>query len=322
MTKNISEENIVLPFQLENSNVRGRFGRLGRVLDKILDQHNYPEPVEALITEASIITALIGQMLKLDWKLSLQIRGNGPIRLIATDYYGPTRNKDSANIRAYASFDKERIDPNIDPFSQIGDGYFAVIINQGSKKTPYQGITPLSGKSLSDCAENYFFQSEQIPTRFKVSYGQNLFSSNEHVWRAGGIMLQHLPSSSNELDNLDRENSTSKIKDVKDIEKENWSRVNILLDTVDDLELIGPNYSKELVLFRLFNEENPQTYNPESVYFGCTCSEEKVRQSMSIYSKKEINHMTNEDGFLTADCQFCGMHYRLEPGTLGFEAKK
>ena len=86
MTKNISEENIVLPFQLENSNVRGRFGRLGRVLDKILDQHNYPKPVEALITEASIITALIGQMLKLDWKLSLQIRGSGPIRLIATDY--------------------------------------------------------------------------------------------------------------------------------------------------------------------------------------------------------------------------------------------
>ena len=322
MTKNITEENTVLPFQLENSNIRGRFARLGSALDKILDQHDYPKPVEALITEASIITALIGQMLKLDWKLSLQIRGNGPIRLIATDYYGPTSDKISANIRAYASFDKESVESSIDPYSQIGDGYFAIIINQGSKKTPYQGITPLSGKSLSDCAENYFFQSEQIPTRFSVSYGQNLLSSNEHVWRGGGIMLQHLPNSSNRPENLERDNSTSNTKGIKDNEKENWSRVNILLDTVEDLELIGPNYSKELVLFRLFNEENLQTYNPESVYFGCTCSEEKVRQSMSIYSKKEIKHMTKEDGFLTADCQFCGMHYSLKPETLGFEAKK
>ncbi|MGB0635113.1 MAG: Hsp33 family molecular chaperone HslO [Paracoccaceae bacterium] len=322
MTKKITSENTVLPFQLENADVRGRFGRLESVLDKILDQHDYPKPVEALITEASIITALVGQMLKLDWKLSLQIRGKGPIRLIATDYYGPTSDKATANIRAYASFDKEGIDTSVDPFSQIGDGYFAIIINQGSKKTPYQGITPLSGKSLSNCAENYFFQSEQIPTRFSVSYGQNLFSSGEHAWRGGGIMLQHLPSPSHRLDNLDQESSTSKIEGVKDIETENWSRVNILLDTVEDLELIGPNYSKELVLFRLFNEENLQTYSPESIYFGCTCSEEKVRQSMSIYSKKEIKHMTNEDGFLTADCQFCGTHYKLLPETLGFEAKK
>ena len=91
MTKNISEENIVLPFQLENSNVRGRFGRLGSILDTILDQHNYPKPVEALITEASIITALIGQMLKLDWKLSLQIRGSGPIPVSYTHLTLPTK---------------------------------------------------------------------------------------------------------------------------------------------------------------------------------------------------------------------------------------
>ena len=152
MTKHASKGNIVLPFQLERPNVRGRFTRLDSVIENILEQHNYPSIVEALITEATILTVLIGQMVKLNWRLSLQIRGDGPIRLIATDYYGPSEEGLQAQIRAYASYDKEKIDINSDPFTQIGTGYFAVIINQSKNMSPYQGITPLSGGSLSSSA--------------------------------------------------------------------------------------------------------------------------------------------------------------------------
>jgi molecular chaperone Hsp33 len=38
-----------------------------------------------------------------------------------------------------------------------------------------------------------------------------------------------------------------------------------------------------------------------------------VRQSLSIYSSKDIEHMTTDDGRVTADCQFCGAHYELDP---------
>lgn len=322
MNRHIFEENDILPFQLENSNVRGRFGRLNSVIDKILEQHDYPKVIEALIAEATILTALIGQMLKFDWKLSLQIRGDGPIRLIATDYYGPTSIKTPAKIRAYASYENELINLKEDPFEQIGSGFFAIIINQGTDTTPYQGITPLAGKTLSECAENYFFQSEQIPTKFSISFGENQLQNNVTGWRAGGIMLQHVPAPRSGMLKQEKTITNHKNIEFNTLSKEHWSRVNILLNTVEDLELIGPNFSKELILFRLFHEETTTTYDSQNILFGCTCSEEKVRQSMSIYSSRELKHMTTKEGLLTADCQFCGSHYILDPKSLGFEANK
>ena len=322
MTKHASKGNIVLPFQLERPNVRGRFTRLDSVIENILKQHNYPSIVEALITEATILTVLIGQMVKLNWRLSLQIRGDGPIRLIATDYYGPSEEGLPAQIRAYASYDKEKIDINSDPFTQIGTGYFAVIINQGKNMSPYQGITPLSGGSLSSSAEAYFFQSEQIPTKFCIAYGTTQLPLEKLSLRAGGIMLQHMPNASpliKQKPSLQSEDLSKEINPLDEGLKENWARVGILLDTIEDLELIGPSLSFEQVLYRLFHDEIIQTSNSQNVNFGCTCSEDKVRQSMSIYSTKDLKHMTKADGSLTADCQFCGAHYILDPTTLGFE---
>ena len=322
MTKHASKGNIVLPFQLERPNVRGRFTRLDSVIENILEQHNYPSIVEALITEATILTVLIGQMIKLNWRLSLQIRGDGPIRLIATDYYGPSEEGLPAQIRAYASYDKEKIDINSDPFTQIGTGYFAVIINQGKNMSPYQGITPLSGGSLSSSAEAYFFQSEQIPTKFCIAYGTTQLPLEKLSLRAGGIMLQHMPNASPLIKQKPSPQSEDLLKEINPLDeglKENWARVGILLDTIEDLELIGPSLSFEQVLYRLFHDEIIQTSNSQNVNFGCTCSEDKVRQSMSIYSTKDLKHMTKADGSLTADCQFCGAHYILDPTTLGFE---
>ena len=99
----IAWDDTVLPFQLDRSDIRGRIARLDGLLDNVLAQHNYPPVIEALVAEAALLTALIGQTIDLRWKLSLQIRGNGAARIIATDYYGPTAEGEPAQIRAYAS---------------------------------------------------------------------------------------------------------------------------------------------------------------------------------------------------------------------------
>ena len=123
----IAWDDTVLPFQLDRSDIRGRVVRLDGVLEQVLHQHSYPPVIEALVAEAALLTALIGQSIKLRWKLSLQIRGNGPARLIATDYYGPGDDGEPARIRAYASYDAERLDHEARPFSQIGQGYFCLL---------------------------------------------------------------------------------------------------------------------------------------------------------------------------------------------------
>ncbi len=311
----------VLPFQLDVSDIRGRVARLDGVLDGILSQHNYPPVVEALVAEMAVLTALIGQTIKLRWKLSLQVQSKGAVRMIATDYYGPTKEGEPARIRAYASYDADRLTDEA-PFDQIGEGYFAILIDQGQDMTPYQGITPIAGGSLSACAEAYFAQSEQIPTRFQLSFGISTENSDPH-WRAGGVMLQHMPKASPSV--ASEATGEGGLLTANDVigdgdDAENWTRANILLDTVEELELIGPSISPDTLLLRLFNEEAPRVYDAQAVRFGCTCSEDRVRQSLSIYSAKDIEKMTTDAGRVTADCQFCGAHYDLDPHSVGFEA--
>jgi molecular chaperone Hsp33 len=316
-TPQIAWDDTILPFQLDRANIRGRSARLDGVLEEILAQHDYPPVIEALIAETALLTALIGQTIKLRWKLSIQIRSDGPARIIAADYYAPQSDGDPARIRAYASFDETRLGDDPDPFSQIGKGYFAILIDQGKGTEPYQGITPLDKSSLSACAESYFDQSEQIPTRFELAFGKSTLPGQQEGWRAGGIMLQHMPKASP----LMKGNDAPPQPDAGDDDNsENWNRTNILLNTVDELELVGPKVSTTDLVLRLFHEEQPRIFTAQPVRFGCTCSEDRVRQSLSIYSAKDIAHMTTPDGSVTADCQFCGKHYRLEPGTLGFEA--
>jgi molecular chaperone Hsp33 len=187
---------------------------------------------------------------------------------------------------------------------------------------PYQGITPIAGDSLSACAEAYFAQSEQLPTRFSLTYGRSTEGGGPEHWRAGGVMLQHMPKASpNVSGGGSGEGGLLRPDDLLDGEDgENWTRANVLLDTVEDLELIGPSVAPTDLLVRLFHEEAPRVFDAQPVRFGCSCSEDRVRRSLSIYSARDIATMTTDAGLVTADCQFCGAHYEMDPATLGFES--
>lgn len=319
----IAWDDTVLPFQLERADIRGRVARLDGVLEQVLSQHDYPAAVESLVAEMALLTALIGQTIKLRWRLSLQVRGDGPVRMIATDYYGPTDQGEPARLRAYAHFDDAASQMPDAPFDLIGKGFFAIQIDQGRDMHPYQGITPIEGGSLSACAETYFAQSEQLPTRFALTHGRAQRPGEAARWRAGGVMIQHMPAAGQHVA-AEGGSGTHGLLQPNDIllgaDSENWRRTNILLDSVEEMELIGPDVQPTDLLIRLFHEEQPRVFDPQPVQFGCTCSADRVRESLSIYAPDDIATMTTEEGIVTADCQFCGAHYEFDPATLGIEA--
>ncbi|HVL20560.1 MAG TPA: Hsp33 family molecular chaperone HslO [Amaricoccus sp.] len=320
----IAWDDTVLPFQLDRADIRGRVGRLDSVLETILGQHDYPAPVAALVAEAALITAMIGQTIKLRWKLSLQIRGDGPVRLIATDYFGPGAEGEPARMRAWAGFDAEALPEAVtQPFALLGGGVFAILIDQGPGTAPYQGLTPIAGASLADCAETYFAQSEQLPTRFALAVGEALEPGGEAHWRGGGVLLQHMPQASphakQEATGFDGLLAAEDMLDGDDAD--NWRRAVTLLETVEPTELVGPHVGAEQLLLRLFSDEGPRVYPAQPVRFGCTCAPEKVVRSLAIYPASEIAAMTTPQGKVTADCQFCGAHYEFDPAELGSEAK-
>lgn len=322
----LSGDDTILPFGLEGAAIRGRVARLDATLHRILAQHRYPVPVSALVAEAVLLTALIGQAIKLRWKLSLQVRGEGPVRLIATDYFAPARQGEAATMRAYAAFDMgEVISSRAEPFSLLGDGIFGVIIDQGEDMRPYQGITPLAGGSLGACAETYFAQSEQLATRFHLEAAHAAMPGRPASWRAGGLMLQQLPDDLGRAPEAPSEaHGLMTADDVAAMgsREEDWSRVNHLMRTVETHELIGPHVAMEELLLRLFHEESPRAYPWQPVEFGCTCSPERVARALAGYSAADIAEMTTEDGRVTADCQFCSAHYEFDPAMLGAEATR
>ncbi len=320
----IPGDDSVLPFQLDRADIRGRVVRLDSALETILAQHAYPPMVSALVAEAALLTALIGQTMKLRWRLSLQVRGGGPVRLIATDYFAPAAPGEPARIRAYAGFDAAAVGNASQPFAALGDGYFAMTIDQGAGTRPYQGMTPLVAGGLSACAGIYFAQSEQIATRFAVTAAQSAAPGEPARWRGGGVMVQHLPKASpfaapdapSGQEGLMSADDVAAMSDGED----DWRRANLLLDTVELHELLGPLVAPAQLVRRLFHEEAPRLHPVQQVRFGCTCSAGKVEAAMAQYSAKDIATMTTAEGEVTADCQFCGAHYVFDPATLGFES--
>jgi molecular chaperone Hsp33 len=121
LTTRIAWDDTVLPFQLDRSDIRGRVARLDTTLEEILEQHDYPPEVEALVAEMALLTAMIGQTIKLRWKLSLAgaRRRSDPAD---RDGFLRARAEDGApaRIRAFASYDADRLEDGVDPFSADG----------------------------------------------------------------------------------------------------------------------------------------------------------------------------------------------------------
>jgi molecular chaperone Hsp33 len=312
----------VLPFQLDRLDLRGRVARLDATLDRILGQHAYPASVGALVGEATLLATLIGQAMKLRGRFSLQARGDGPVSLIAADYVAPAEAGEPALLRAYAQFDRDATpEQSENPAALLGEGLFAMTIDQGTHMQPYQGVTPLTGGGLGMAAEIYFAQSEQIATKFTLAIGRATAPGDPvERWRAGGVMIQHLPpagehvsggsgsgsdSGPGHADGLMRADDIAELGDHADA----WREASLLLNTAEPMELIGPYVTPEQLLLRLFHENQPRVFPVARVRFGCGCGPHKVETLLATYPRETLAEMVEEDGAIHADCQFCGQRY-------------
>ena len=291
-------DDIVVPFALEGAGVRGQVARLGPSITTILDAHDYPEAVALLLGEAVLLAAMLGVALKFKGRFVLQTSSDGPVSLLVADFTAPDA------MRAYARFDEAAVAAAGDEGGALlGKGHMALSVDQGADTEMYQGIVPLDGGTLAQAALVYFRQSEQIPTRLHLGAGILTAATPDGAqrsWRAGGVMIQHLPPAGKIRVNLDADA---------------WDRASALVETVDHDETLDPTLSHEALLFRLFHQEGVRVFAPKPVRAHCRCTNSRVRNMLASFAEDERADMV-EGGLITVTCEFCNKGYRFTPDIL------
>lgn len=301
----------VLPFEVKPLGVRGRLVRLGGVVDDILRQHAYPEPVSEALAQVTTLASLLGSALKFDGTFILQTRSDGPLGLLVADYATP------GNLRGYAQFDRQAMSRanGTDLNRLLGRGHLALTIDQGADMERYQGIVALDGDGLEAAALTYFRQSEQIPTSIRLAAGPLMGRGRDAraSWRAGAIMVQHLPREGGMSPMPMTAGDAPEDAIETPTEDDRWVKARLLLETVEDHELLDPMLSPERLLYRLFHEDGVTVYPPQPLAHRCSCSRERALGLLRQFPSEEQEDML-EDGKIVVTCQFCSAAYRFDPG--------
>jgi molecular chaperone Hsp33 len=297
------QDDLIRPFQVERAGVRGRLARLGPSLDRILQQHDYPKPVAALLGEAIALATLLAAALKFEGVFSLQAKGDGAVRLLVADVATP------GTIRGYAQFDAASLERlagepggSERPLPRLmGGGYLAFTVDQGEDTERYQGIVPLEGATLGECAHKYFRDSEQIDAAIRLAAAQVDDGAGGTSWRAGGLMVQRLPEG-------DPAMLARGVEYDREAWEENWRRAVILLASARPEELVDAELTPDALLYRLYHEEGIRVFRDQGLAFGCRCSAERAEWVLRSLSEEAIRDLSL-DGRLIVDCEFCSARY-------------
>jgi molecular chaperone Hsp33 len=267
-------------FIFDDYQIRGEIARAHNSFSEIIKNHHYPTEIVNIIGELLIATSLLTATLKFAGKISVQLQGDGPLNLAVIN-----GNQDQ-ELRGTARVDGDTTGLS---FKQlIGKGHLLITITPDNGER-YQGIVELRKESLSECLEDYFAQSEQLPTRII------LHANNIDKPQAAGLLLQTLPA-------------------VNEDHEEQFQHVSALASTVKEEELY--TLENDQLLHRLYHQETLRLFEPTAISFKCSCSKARCLSSLASIAPEEILEMLEENGAIDMHCEYCASDYHFEADDL------
>jgi molecular chaperone Hsp33 len=275
-------------FLLQAAGVRGVHVQLDDTWARIRERagggdQDAPAAVTELLGEAAAAAALFTGHAKVDGRLSVQLRGDGPLRTLFAECTAAGTLRGIAQVADDAPLPRD--------LRALGTGAVLAITienpaGEGREPVRYQGLVALESESLAGAFEDYFRQSEQLPTRLLLAAGRT---------RAAGLMLQKLPG------------------DVGD--DDGWDRAGALFDTLSPDELL--DWPAATVLGRLFHEDGVEVLGERPLRFACSCSRERVASMLQSLGEEEARAAAAAaDGEARIRCEFCGEQYRFGLGEI------
>ncbi|MGH8209269.1 MAG: Hsp33 family molecular chaperone HslO [Steroidobacteraceae bacterium] len=275
-------------FIVENRPVRGHWVRLEGAWRELRAHKEYPEAVRELLGQAVAASVLLAATLKFNGTLTLQLQGNGAVKLLVAQCTHDFR------LRAVANFAAAEVE-GVTSESQGGsvfrrlvgtEGRVIVTIESQDKGARYQGIVPLSGASLADSLESYFASSEQLPTRVVLAADSE---------RGVGMLVQKLPTPANADES-----------DMKAV----WEAAQRGVDRLSTTDLLLRPL--EELLARGFGAHDMRLFTGTPVKFECRCNEGRVSSLLRALGEGEVRDVLKEQGAVTVTCEFCHRPYRFD----------
>ena len=265
-------------FVFEGLPIRGHLVHLDAAWRALIEHRQYPAAIRDTLGEAVAASLLLAATIKFEGVLSLQLQGDGPVPLMLAQCTSGLGVRGLARIR-----DGEPVtDAAAGVTALFGAGNLTVTLENDDRTQRYQGIVPIGGERLAESLQDYFENSEQLPTRLWLH-------ADEHG--ASGMLLQRLPAAgSNALH----------IEDA-------WRRVQLLGDTLTPAELAG--LADTEILHRLFHEDDVRLFDPAPVFFRCRCSRERVVGMLQGLGEAETRSIIAERGQVEVSCDFCNRAY-------------
>ncbi len=270
-------------FLFEQSPVRGELVHLDDAWRAVLERHDYPPSLRAVMGELMAAAVLLAATLKLKGSLILQIQGMGPVTLLVVECDG------ELNVRATAKWQGEL--EGVGFAQMVGDGRFVITLDPKEGGQTYQGIVALDGRSVAEVLQNYMLRSDQLQTRLWLAADEQC---------AAGLLLQKMPG----------EGGYAIAGHDEEPDDDMWQRVTMLTDTLRDEELLGQP-SVELIR-RLYGEEDVRLFDTQHVAFRCTCSRDKVARMLRMLGPDEVQSVLAEQGVAEVTCEFCNHQYRFD----------
>lgn len=261
-------------YLFENAAVRGELVTVSETLDQVLAGHDYPLPVQKVLSELLVATSLLTATLKFDGDITVQLQGDGPMTLAVINGNNHQQLRGVTRLQGDVPADASLK-------ALVGNGYLVITITPEEGER-YQGVVGLEGETLAECLEDYFMRSEQLPTRLFIRTGEH-----DGKPAAAGMLLQVMPA--------------------QDARTEDFEHLATLTETIKSDELFSLPATD--VLWRLYHEEEVTVYDPQPVEFKCTCSRERCAGALKTLPDEEVDSILAEEGEIDMHCDYCGSHY-------------
>jgi len=281
-------------FSIDNSNITGALVQLTQSHHEMTtqqgDQSDYPLYVQHLLAEMATVALFMASNLKVAGRLTLQLYGSGHLysAFVEVELCQQTIDTGSERaIRGLARRHETQVPMSLDLRDWLGDQARLAITVQPNKGRPYQGITPIEQPRFSQCIEDYYQRSEQLPTQLWIQQDRQ---------RCAALFLQSLP---------ERKTVAPALL---------WQEALLYAQTLKPDELL--QYTPMILLERLFNEYRLRVHSATPVAYRCSCTEQRSEAALVALGPKELKAMAAEQATVTLDCQFCSKHYTFAIDTL------